>query len=442
MKHRLRSAILFIICILALFSCSNDSEGGVFDNAELPSITEVYDQYSGFSTDFISTNGHHSPGLIDFSTEKRYFPIDEVKLKLYFGFSRSEHSIPSHREYAIRVFNRETEAEGIIYRDGSKYEDSEFLFSEDDKKKAVYNHSENIIIPKEVFEAETGRLDIEIYAGPSDNCYDKYLAPNMSLEATSRYCIYYRTDGKTVELSRSENDYGIWIEPLAEWEYIYSADNSDLLDAFRDKYEFKEKKSYLFNTPVRCYDVGSVTDNMKQVYHEVAIGTKTAFGSRILLASFEDCEKHIGDAGGRFYKNLSFNYKGDFSIKMDEGYLKLYLWDDGVVATINFGTYGATLGVDFEIIHVARILNVEENLEAKERMESEAFADKSFERWDYSAELVDPRHVIITVSNKHGETATVFDSKPELQFVKRVIGYFFGNDAIDCHKDHIYIHLY
>jgi len=436
MKHRLRSAILFIICILALFSCSNDSEGGAFDNAELPSITEVYDQYSGFSTDFISTNGYDSPGLIDFSTEKRYFPIDEVKLKLYFGFSRAEHSIPSHREYAIRMFNRETEAEGIIYRDGSGYADSEFLFSESEDKKAVYNHSENIIIPKEVFTDETGRLNIEIYAGPSA------VSSNKSFKVMSYYGIYYRTDGKTVELSRSENDYGIWIEPLAEWEYSYSADNSDLLDAFRNKYEFKEKKSYLFNTPVRCYDVGSVTDNMKQVYHEVAIGTKTAFGSRILLVSFENCKKHIGDAGGRFYKNLSFNYKGDFSVKMDEDHLKLYLWDDGVVATINFGTYGATPGVDFEIIHVARILNVEENLEAKERMESEAFADKSFERWDYSADLVDPRHVIITVSDKHGETATVFDSKPELQFVKRVTGYFFGNDAIDCHKDHIYIHLY
>ncbi len=86
MKARILLTVLLVSLVLAFSACSNNQSGDDSDNTNLSSITEVYDQYSGFSTDFISTNDLESPGLIDFSTEKRYFPIDAVDLKLYFGF--------------------------------------------------------------------------------------------------------------------------------------------------------------------------------------------------------------------------------------------------------------------------------------------------------------------------------------------------------------------
>ena len=77
MKCRTLLISLVVFVVFAFSACSDDQPTYNMDDAELSSITEVYDQYTGFSTDFKRSNYY---GNTDVITKQRYFPIDAVEI--------------------------------------------------------------------------------------------------------------------------------------------------------------------------------------------------------------------------------------------------------------------------------------------------------------------------------------------------------------------------
>jgi len=427
MKKRLILIVLTVFCIALLFSCSDDQPMYNMDDAELSSITEVYDQYTGFSTDFKRSSRH---GNADIVAKQRYFPIDAVEIELFFGFGETTDDFRMFRTYSMVISDPDTGAEEILYFDASQYDMTEFVYIEEENGQCSYNHSEKIIIPESLFTQEHGRIDIGIYVGmpyqSRDFSPDQYEKANLINE------LYYYTDGKTVKLSREKSAYDIWTEPVAEWKYGAYADNSELLDAVEKKYEFKIKSSYLFTPSMHCYDVGVGSDKMRDVCHFIGIGAKTAGGSEIMIYKLERCDEYDDHAGVSYIQSVSFNYKGDFSFSMNGYSFILYLWDDGVV--LNMGPGKDSVSVS----RIERILDVEENRAVKKEMEDKAFESKSFTRWEYRVEYENEKSIRITVANNEGEECIVFDGGPELTFLKKIGEFFLWENAIRCHREHIY----
>ncbi len=399
------------------------------------------DEYPGFSSN--PEERSTLVGSLDFSIEKRYYPVDEVEVELYFGLFAERYSW-DYEEYYIKIYDTVNNVHRIFTRDATVYPEGEFAYYKNENGEYQYNHSEMITIPKDMLMDadgnfyEYGSLKFDVYLHPQFDLYRPISGVGYSL--------YYRTDGETVELSSYKNDYAVFTAPIYEWNNIRPEENSEHIESILKEYKFKAIDELRSDSPVTSYDVGVREDELKAVRHYIAIGGKTAFGSRISIARFGTCREDRGYAGASFAFAIQFNYKGDFSLEwadpdpsVGEGQydLNLYLWDDGIVLRIRIPAYEYVLGeptADFEIVHSAEILRIEENIAVKEKMEKMAFESKSFERWDYRVEH-DGENPSIIVSNKDGEECVVFSDASHASFFEKI----FGNRNTACHKHHISI---
>jgi hypothetical protein len=150
-----------------------------------------------------------NPYFVAYRGDKTEFPVDEVTLTFYFGMIDAHlgYGNGDEAEVYIKVFFLTGDRNSWRYTYIKELED---FYREEytcymnrinkDTLQIIYNHFEDITVPKELFIYETGRLEFGIVEYIV--WVDGVIEPQY--ETLQAVAIYYKVTGQTVRLSSAE----------------------------------------------------------------------------------------------------------------------------------------------------------------------------------------------------------------------------------------------
>ena len=190
-----------------------------------PKINELYDYRLGYSSKMWRDPKHYDAdkghGFLTVKADSSLLPLDNVVLTAYYGHDYySNYDIkPAYEitQHGIRIFNYQYGMTvDVNYTDdvftSSKYRRRDLRNKELDIYEMEYGHSEQLVVPRELFVGNSGVLSFYCYGittidgkGTIGSCR---ITPDVN--------IAYRTDGETVLLAAEEySEYVDWMPWVA-----------------------------------------------------------------------------------------------------------------------------------------------------------------------------------------------------------------------------------
>jgi hypothetical protein len=347
--------ILVLVLALSAVACGEASERSYSDI----SMADLYGTSAGINTNTpfkdsgSSDSGISAPGRLDISADHSVFPIENVSVGIYFGFDTVADNLPSFDSYTLEFISSvsvKTE------RDHSGDGREEFLYEVTADGSRKYSHSEQVIIPKECFAEKYGKIGISASINSED---DSRSAGNT---------LYYRTDGKSVQLSVESMPYEVF------------AEGSVSIDEMMSKYSPQEESKQIPVGTIRCFDgvAYSIEHPLGVIENDYVLATVSDGSTEKKMIDFY----HI-DSTGEGYKEveailtfrMSIAYNGEVSIVSERGAVTVYLWDDGIALRFACGEYNTVVG-EVKLISAARIRCVRENDAKRDEMLDAALSKK------------------------------------------------------------------
>jgi hypothetical protein len=193
-----------IILAVLLSFCAVACDSGEPDEEYIPAALE-----SGLMLRISSGCEDSSPYFAAYRSDKTEFAIDDVTLTFYFGRIDAHFGYGNgeETEISIKMFFLTGERNDLKYTYIKKIDDfyrEEYncYMNRINKKtlRIIYNHSEDITVPAELFTEERGRLDLGIVEYIV--WVDGVIEPQY--ETLQAVAIYYKVTGQTVHLSSEE----------------------------------------------------------------------------------------------------------------------------------------------------------------------------------------------------------------------------------------------
>ncbi len=183
--------VIVVLIIIAMFSC-------IFIGCDKEKEEE---EDNGISSGFTySGAGEPSPVLyLAYKAATREFDIDNVRLEVSFGWLASHEldKLDFDMSDSLFALNAEDRSNRIVIRDIPRLNDIEYScdFAYDTNLSTlniVYNHSEEIIIPSDLFSGDSGEIWIAI---------EGEIYPNTHLGGGYNSFKYTKIEGDRVKLS-------------------------------------------------------------------------------------------------------------------------------------------------------------------------------------------------------------------------------------------------
>jgi hypothetical protein len=202
---KIKAIILAVMLSFCMTACDNSEPD---DSSEFPSeyVTSVLE--SGFIQQISYGCDPASTYFAAYRSDKTEFLVDDVTLSFSFGdsFADIEQGHSDETEVHIKVFFLTGERNSWRYTYIKELEDfygeaykCNFVKINKYWSKAVFNYSEDITVPAELFTGERGRIDFGI---------TEYIVWNNGREpeygSGTAVAIYYKVIGQTVRLSSEE----------------------------------------------------------------------------------------------------------------------------------------------------------------------------------------------------------------------------------------------
>ena len=113
------------------------------------------------------------PGFwLDYKSDTREFDIDNVALDVYFGWHHPESFSTDYEPLNFKlVVNKDGDDNDILIREVIGFNSKEYYCGFGNSDKIEYSHSETVVIPKDLFDSDYGKIWIALEGYVSDNYY-------------------------------------------------------------------------------------------------------------------------------------------------------------------------------------------------------------------------------------------------------------------------------
>ena len=149
----------------------------------------------GIESGFIASNGEEINSFqVAYKSDKTFFDIEDVTLTFYYGghydnyiedIRESIYNIPSFDIYFTDEYGNEILVKTVEENFVSDKYNLDFIFGNFWQTEVIFNHSESITIPKEMFKEESGVVYFSIRG-------TNILEPNPTYKSIRTMPIYYK----------------------------------------------------------------------------------------------------------------------------------------------------------------------------------------------------------------------------------------------------------
>ena len=141
----------------------------LFNNSEVPSYSGKESSNKPIKSDFTFSGGEANPIACDYKCDKTIFEIDNVYLDLYFGIKLVKGDVDTYVYTSYECFDicaENEEKKCIIDHREENLVQKKYGFEVDSPfpdANIIYNHSERIILPSELFENDKGKIFVGLW---------------------------------------------------------------------------------------------------------------------------------------------------------------------------------------------------------------------------------------------------------------------------------------